>query len=318
MGHAMKKNKATLPKTKQALLAFVLHLLQRLGHDRLTVSAGNMAYVTLLSLVPLIYVLLSALSMVPMFADVGDQLKSVLLENLVPASSDVLETYLNKFVANAGKMTAIGVVFLFVVALMLISAIDQNLNYIWRTNKKRPLVFSFSIYWMVLTLGPVLVGTSLVVSSYLSSLPFLQVEGHKLFAPLLLRGLPFVLTTLAFLGLYTVVPNKKVELKHAAVGAICAGLLFECGKKLFALYVVTFPSYELIYGALAVVPVLFIWVYLSWCIVLFGAEVTATLGEEASWHPEILEQQMMVPPSEVSPPNPQLTDQTKPTGEGKS
>ncbi|WP_407331886.1 virulence factor BrkB family protein [Enterovibrio sp. 27052020O] len=278
----------------QILFAFIRHLILRIVHDRMTVNAGYMAYVTLLSLVPLITVVLSALSLIPGFAEAGDQIRSFVLHNFVPASGDALEQYLNQFVANAGKMTAVGVAFLFVVALMLISAIDKSLNYIWRVQHKRAPVVSFSIYWMVLTLGPVLVGSSIGVSSYLGSLNLLQLEGAEVWAPALLRGLPFLLTALAFMGLYTLVPNCRIRASHALVGAISASVLFEFSKKAFAFYATNFPSYELIYGALAVVPLLFVWVYLSWCIVLLGAEITASLGERAMWYidPESDEKQL--------------------------
>ena len=265
-------------------MTFIKHLYQRVIHDRLTVNAGYMTYVTLLSLVPLVSVVFAALSVFPSFSEMGNEIKHFVLENFVPASSEVLEQYLDQFVANAGKMTAVGIAFLFVVALMLISAVDDCLNYIWRVKQKRRYLISFSIYWMVLTLGPVLVGTSLGVSSYLGSLNVLNaLEGQEFLQPTFLRLLPFFLTTLAFLGLYRLVPNTDVGLKEAIIGATAASLMFEISKKGFAWYLVTFPSYELIYGAVAIVPILFVWVYVSWCIVLLGAEITAALGEREIW-----------------------------------
>ena len=274
-----KNHKDTIATYGGYLIDFIKHLGERLGNDRLPVNAGYMAYVTLLSLVPLMTVLLSALSIFPSFAATGDKIKSFALENFVPASSEVLSQYLDQFVANAGKMTAVGIVFLFVIALLLISAIDNSLNYIWRVKKKRAMLISFSLYWMVLTLGPVLVGSSIAVSSYIGSLNMLEPHSAQLLVPMVWQVLPTILTGLAFMGLYTFVPNTYVSWKHALVGAICASLLFELSKKIFAYYIVTFPSYELIYGALAAVPILFVWVYLSWVIVLLGAEITACLGE---------------------------------------
>ncbi|MFD2179152.1 virulence factor BrkB family protein [Veronia pacifica] len=278
--------KEALHRWLQISLAFSHHLRLRLSHDRLTVNAGYMAYVTLLSLVPLLTVLLSALSAFPVYDGVAQAVQKFVITNFVPASGEVLETYLNQFVANAGKMTAIGVSFLFVVALTLISSIDKSLNYIWRVKQKRPLVVSFSIYWMVLTLGPILVGTSIAVSSYITSTVVFKNGVTDQLVPGLLRLLPFMLTTLAFLGLYTLVPNRPVRVIHALAGAIVGSLLFELGKKVFAVYLANFPSYQLIYGALAVIPILFFWVYISWCIVLLGAEITAALGEKSMWRPQ--------------------------------
>ncbi|KLV07842.1 membrane protein [Photobacterium aquae] len=280
--------KPTWRQKAETVWAYARYLQQRIGHDRLTVTAGSMAYVTLLSLVPLITVVLSALSTFPVFAGLGELLQKFVIENFVPAAGEVVETYLNEFVANAGKMTAVGIGALFVVALMLISSIDKSLNYIWRVSEKRRPIISFSIYWMVLTLGPVLVGSSIAVSSYLGSLNLLDSEAVNGLFQRTLRYLPVIMSSSAFLGLYLLVPNTKVRFNHAMLGAVTASILFELSKKGFALYIANFPSYQVIYGALAVVPILFVWVYLCWCIVLFGAEITASLGEFRHWHPKVL------------------------------
>lgn len=285
MADAVNRDKTNIDLLAKQGRAFGNHLFHRVTHDRLTVSAGYMAYVTLLSLVPLVTVVLSAFSSFPGFDGVGKTLQQFVINNFVPAAGEILEEYLNQFVTNAGKMTAVGVTFLFVVAIMLISAIDKSLNYTFRVTKKRPIMISFAVYWMVLTLGPILIGTSIALSSYLTSLSILQAGFASDVFTTLLRALPFILTTLAFIGLYMVVPNVRVKINHALLGAMTASLLFEASKKGFALYVSNFPSYQLIYGALAVVPILFVWVYFSWCIVLFGAELTAALGERSIWLP---------------------------------
>jgi membrane protein len=153
------------------------------------------------------------------------------------------------------------------------------LNTIWRSKNKRPMVFSFAVYWMVLTLGPLLVGASMAISSYLLSLNWLAQTGVNRLLDQLLQVFPLILSCVSFWLLYSVVPTVRVPPKDALIGALVAGVLFELGKKAFAFYVTMFPSYQLIYGVLAVIPILFIWVYWSWCIVLLGAEITVTLSE---------------------------------------
>ena len=270
------------PLITQVVL-FTRYLFTRMKHDRVNVNAGYLAYITLLSIVPMLTVLLSVLSSFAIFDNAGDALQSFVITHFVPAAGDVVQEALLEFVGNTGKMSAVGGGFLFVAALMLISNIDKNLNYIWRVDKKRRAVFSFSMYWMVLTLGPILVGASIAATSYVTSLNIIDNEAISGVYNQLLRWLPFWLSFFAFVGLYLLVPNKKVRFSHAALGAIVAALLFEASKKGFAAYITQFPSYQLIYGALAAIPILFVWVYLCWLIVLIGAEVTATLGERDRW-----------------------------------
>jgi membrane protein len=166
-----------------------------------------------------------------------------------------------------------------VVALLLISNIDKTLNAIWRTPSDRPLIYTFAIYWMVITLGPMLMGSSVVVSSYLIGLANFAEEYTPGLGTLMLKLVPSVMAILAFLILFMLVPNRRVQFKHALSGAILSTLLFELTKKGFSIYVTSFPSYELIYGALAVIPILFVWVYLSWIVVLIGAEFTCSVTE---------------------------------------
>ena len=271
--------------TKVGILSiqYFRYLLARMTHDRVNVNAGYLAYITLLSIVPMLTVLLSILSSFAVFADMGVVIQNFIITNFVPASGDAVHSALLEFVANTGKMTAVGGAFLFIAALMLISNIDKNLNYIWRVTEKRRAVLSFSMYWMVLTLGPILVGASIAATSYVTSLSLLQNEVVSGAFNTLIRKLPLILSFFAFFGLYLLVPNKKIHFSHAAAGSLVAALLFELSKKGFAAYITQFPSYQVIYGALAAIPILFVWVYLCWLIVLVGAEVTAALGEKEEW-----------------------------------
>ncbi|MCX8959554.1 virulence factor BrkB family protein [Erwinia psidii] len=254
-------------------------LWQRINEDAMTTLAGNLAYVSLLSLVPLVAVVFALFAAFPAFSSVSSQLKTFIFSNFVPASGTAIQSYLEQFVANINKMTAVGACGLVVTSLLLMYSIDTALNTIWRSQRKRPLVYSFAVYWMILTLGPLLAGASLAISSYLLSLRWASVTGVSWLIDYGLRIFPLLLSWLAFWLLYSIVPTRQVAWRDAFIGAMIAGLLFELGKKAFALYVTMFPSYQLIYGVLAVIPILFLWIYWTWCIVLLGAEITATLHD---------------------------------------
>ena len=254
-------------------------LWKRIDNDAMTTQAGNLAFVSLLALVPLIAVVFALFAAFPVFSDISVQLKNFIFANFMPAAGNTLQRYLEQFVANVHRMTAVGAVGLIVTALLLMHSVDSALNAIWRSHKKRPLVYSFAVYWMILTLGPLLAGASLAISSYLLSMKWINVTGVTSLVDQTLRFFPLLLSWLSFWLLYSIVPTQRVPSRDALTGALVAGLLFELGKKGFALYVTMFPTYQLIYGVLAVIPILFLWVYWTWCIVLLGAEITVTLDD---------------------------------------
>lgn len=253
--------------------AFIAHI----RSERITVSAGHLAYVSLLSLVPVIMVFFMIMSAFPAFAEVREQLENFIFTNFVPTAGDVVQDYVADFVSNASGMGAVSIVSLLVVALLLISNIDKTFNHIWRTQVERPLIYTFAIYWMVITLGPFLIGSSIVVSSYLAGLATFAEEYTPGLGTFFLKLVPSFAAIGAFLILYMIVPNRPVRAKYALCGALLATVLFELSKKGFALYVTSFPSYQVIYGAIAVVPILFVWVYLSWIVVLLGAVFTYSI-----------------------------------------
>lgn len=274
-----------LADTQQKLLQWLKvqpkwwrYFFTRCMEDQITINAGYLAYVTLLSLVPLIAVGVAIFSAFPGFEGTRLAIENFIFNNFVPTSTDAIKEHIMAFSGNANKMTAVGIGFLAVVALFLIRNVDATLNRIWRIKAKRPAVISFAIYWMVLSLGPVLLGASIGVTSYIVSLVAFADQGIPGFSGFLLKLLPYGISMAGFIMLYTLVPNTRVPFKAAIPGAIFAALLFELTKKGFALYISHFPSYEVIYGALATVPILFVWVYLSWIVVLLGAEFTVCIS----------------------------------------
>lgn len=257
----------------------LFYFIRRVKREQIQMVAGYLSYVCLMSLVPLIVVMLSVMTAFPFFAELQETIEHFVYQNFVPAAGDVVKDYLSGFVANASKMSTVAISFLFVAALLLISSIDSTFNKIWRVSTKRRTITSFAMYWMVLTLGPILVGASIALSSYLISI--VSVDSIDVFgiSNLIIHLLPLFTAVVAFLILYMAVPNKAVPFRFALFGAVVAGALFELAKTLFAMYLTAFPSYQIIYGALATIPIIFLWVYLSWIIVLIGALLTVSLQE---------------------------------------
>lgn len=258
------------------LKSFFTILVQHIIHDRMTTSAASLAYTTVLSIVPLCTVLFSLISAFPLFKEGSNALKNILSSNLAPAATETIESYLDHFISNTNQMTAIGLIGLMVTSLLLIRSIDSALNYIWHTKKKRALLYNFTMYWTILSLGPILVGASAAISSYLFSMQWLSNSPNHVF---LLKLLPFFISVFGFWLLYCIVPTESVPFKESFIGALLAAFLFAVGKKVFTFYVTSFPSYQLIYGVLASIPLLLIWIYFSWCIILFGAEFSVALVE---------------------------------------
>ena len=256
---------------------YLKYLFVRFKEDRIIFYSGYLSYVTLLSMVPLLAVTFSAFSLFPVFQEWRGELEAFVFKNFVPTLGEAIQGHFVRFIENATKMTPVGLVILILLALLLIYSIDHTLNHIWRVRKNRRLIVSFSIYWVVLTLGPVLIGTSLLTTSYLLSLTGFEENTLLAVRQLFLESLPYLASFSSFLLLYLVVPNTSVHFWSALSGAMIAAILFELSKSAFALYFTHFPVYQAIYGALAIIPLLFIWVYVSWIVVLVGAQVAASL-----------------------------------------
>jgi len=256
---------------------YLRYLFKRFKEDRIIVYSGYLSFVTLLSIVPLLAVIFSVFSLFPVFQDWRGEVESFVFKNFVPTLGESIQGYLMRFVENATNMTSLGLVALFLVALLLISSIDHTLNHIWRVRKNRRKLFSFSIYGVVLTLGPVLIGISLMTTSYLFSLPGFEDNTLLAIRKFFIAFLPYLGSFSSFLLIYLLVPHTRVHFWSALSGAMIASVLFELSKSTFALYFTHFPVYKEIYGALAIIPLLFVWIFISWVVILVGAQVAASL-----------------------------------------
>jgi len=231
-----------------------------------------------MALVPLVTVTLALFTAFPIFAKFQVVLQKWLLDSLIPdtIARQVLG-YLTQFASKASRLGGVGMAVLFITAISLILTIDHTLNTIWRVRRPRPLGQRVLMYWAVMTLGPLLLGVSLSLTSYAVSASRGLVGGIPGAMPWLLDSIQFLMMAAGVAALYRHVPNTSVRWSHAWVGGLLVSTGFELAKKLLVVYLGKVPTYSVLYGAFATVPILLIWIYVAWLIVLLGAQVTAHL-----------------------------------------
>lgn len=261
-------------------LAFLGYVFQRFLRDNCNERAASLTFTSLLAVVPLVAISFAVFAAFPAFQQMRGQLQSFVFNNFVPEIGSVVYEHIDAFTQKTGQLTAVGVVFLALTSVMLLSSVNGTFNAIWQVRESRPLVARLLVYWAVLTLSPILFGASLSLSGYLFAIAEATgVEQYTGSFSRLTALLPVLLQIAGFSILYLVMPNYPVRRTDALLGGLAAGLLFELLKKGFGLYIKTFPTYETVYGALAAFPILLIWMYLAWLLVLLGAEMTAAMPE---------------------------------------
>lgn len=255
-----------------------LTLRERFREDRLGLTASSLTFTTIIALVPLFTVALAVFTAFPMFGKLQEVLQKWLVESLVPdnIARQVLG-YLTQFAGKASRLGTVGLAVLFATALSLVFTIDRTLNGIWRVRQSRPLGQRLLIYWTAITLGPLLLASSLTITSYLISASRGLVGGMPGGVRFLLDLLEFFMVAGGMAATYYYVPNTQVKWGHAWTGGIFASAGIEIAKKLLAVYLNLVPTYSAVYGAFATVPILLVWIYVVWVIVLLGAVITAYL-----------------------------------------
>ena len=253
-----------------------LTLRERFKEDHLGLTASSLTFTTIISIVPLFTVALAIFSVFPMFAKMQNGLQQLLVDSLIPdnIARQVL-SYLGQFASKASKIGWVGAAAFLVSALMLILTIDGKLNEIWRVRTTRHLARRIIVYWTLLTLGPLLLAVSLTISSYLLSASKGWVSVLPDSLGVILSIVQFAVLACSMAAMYRFVPNTHVRWSHALLGGTFVAIGIELAKRVLAWYLVQVPTFSAVYGAFATVPILLIWVYVAWVIVLLGAVVAA-------------------------------------------
>jgi membrane protein len=252
---------------------------QRFAEDRCLQIASSLTFTTLLAIVPIVTIALTLVGAFPVFGSLMTHLQEFVLHSLVPKSVNAIAAYAEQFSENAARLTVVGVVVLGVTALAMMFTIERAFNDIWRVPWRRRSLQRVLVYWAVLTIGPLCIGASLSVTSYVVTVSFGLVDPASEMRFLVIRLIPLVLTSMAFALMYYAVPNRRVRRRDAFAGGVVAGMCFEVMKQGFGFYIAYFPTYKLVYGAFATVPIFLLWIYLSWLIIVGGAVLVAALPE---------------------------------------
>lgn len=266
-------------KTDFPILETAATLWQRLIEDRLALTASSLTYTTVLALVPLFTVVLSVFTLFPIFDQVEGALQDWLLEGLIPPSiAGNVMSYLTQFASKASQLGLLGIAGLTVTALSLVLTIDKTLNQIWRASDKRPLAQRVLVYWAALTLGPLILGASIAITSYAVTMSQGWLPGGLADSTDFgLAVLQFALLSAGLTLLYRFVPNTPVRWRHALAGAVFVSIALGLARWGVGIYLARVQTYANVYGTFAAVPLLLLWIYVSWLIVLFGAVIAAYL-----------------------------------------
>ncbi len=284
-----------LPFYQKTWFQFILFVIRRFEADRCREQAGSLTYTTLFAVVPMLTVFLVIISSIKALEPARQQLQQMIYSNFLPKTSIAFDKAFNVFTDNSSNLTIIGVLFLFVTTVMMLTSIETVFNRIWRVQETRNGIIGFMRYWTIISLGPILLGSAFVISSTLASMNVLSnnFAGYEVDGTAVFGLISFALTVLGFFILYWTIPNRSVPVRAAVIAALFGAITFELLKNLFGFVMANFTSYTIVYGAFAAIPIFLLWIFLSWNVVLLGVEISYALtafhsGKVHTRHPILM------------------------------
>lgn len=281
-----RKTKPATAKTRRLgldptdMAQFAAYVFRRFVADRGWRMAAGLSYTSLLAIVPLTAIAFSMLAAFPVFENVKDQFQDAVFANLLPESANAMRQYFDGFVKNTASLSAVGIIALALTAVLLLGTIEADINAIFRVQRARNLASKLLVFWAMITLGPLLLGASFSLSTYFfAATKLMGVDVLKGPLGALTGFLPTLIIIILFTLFYFAIPNRPVRITTALIGGVVAGLVFALLRKGFGWYVATFPTYQNVYGALSVIPIFLIWMYLSWTVVIMGGVLTASVSD---------------------------------------
>ncbi|MEO8738405.1 MAG: YihY family inner membrane protein [Casimicrobiaceae bacterium] len=241
--------------------------------------AGNLAFTTLLGLVPLFTVAFTYVARLPLFDTWLDALEPTLLKFLLPGSSGQVRGYLAEFTARTSEIKGVSIAFVVFTAVMLVAQVEREINAVWGILSARSFLRRVVVYSIGFVAVPALIGAAIYSTKWALERSAAAVPIGAEALPLLSDSIGLATSTLVLTLIYLLVPACRVPWRAALVAGMLAATTFECAKMGFGFYIARVPTYQIVYGTLAALPLFLIWIYLSWMILLVGAAISATLAE---------------------------------------
>jgi len=248
--------------------------------DHCPSRAASLAYATLLSLVPLMMIGFFILSWFPEFKGIAPAFQKFILSNFVADSASVIYQYLEDFIGHIRNLSLVNIIFLGFMCVLMICNIVGAFNEIWHVRRKRHFATAFGLYFLILFFSPLLFAFLLVLFMRFASLPIMvSLMGITVIKKPFFLLMPYLSEFVIFTLLNWLLPSTKVPFLNAVIVGGITTVLFEFAKYSFTLYLHYVPTYRLIYGALATIPIFLIWIYVSWLIILIGALICRLLSK---------------------------------------
>lgn len=265
----------TIPQQGIALIRFIL---RRLGYAKINQVAGNLTYTSILAIVPIVAVALAVFTTVPAFGSLQETLDAYFAQIMMPEEiTQTIQRYLTTFAEKASGLSIFGAIGMVVTSVLMVGAIEETINQIWLNEKTRPFLKRYALLFFTAILGPVIFSVSMSITSYVYLMYRDSLNAIPMGAAFFSTAISILWATCGFTLFYYILPNRVVRFKEAVSGGVFAAIAFEMLKRLFAVFVLYAHSYDVIYGAIAVIPLLLIWIYAVWTITLTGAALTASL-----------------------------------------
>lgn len=256
---------------------FVRQLGRQFREDGCTAAAAALTFTTMIAVVPFVAVVYRILSLMPEFAGAGDTITGFVFDTFLPGSSDAVLDKVREFSARANELTLVGVAVLFVTTILMLMRMEEAFNRIWHVASTRTGMVRFLSYWGIIAFGVPMVGLAVTAAGYDFGLSYVTELRASPVMEAVRAAVPPVAAAVTFTMLYYVVPSCRVRLPHALAGGLVAALLFTGAQEAFARLVPLLHG-ELVYGALAALPLFVMSLYLVWVIILIGAICARTLS----------------------------------------